>query len=114
MNPKNSSALAHDGSGKCKRGSKIKDSDCRHGYGVVQFPDGTLYSSEYNATMNLGARYFLRELLRELPKRRCDAIKRRLPQLEKPGSCVYADLLAFWKVYDELESAAKKKQKKNA
>jgi|LGOV01.1.fsa_nt_gb IS605 OrfB family transposase len=53
VSPQNTSALAFDGSGKVKRNPK-KD--------LCVFTTGKCYHSDLNATYNIGARYFIREI----------------------------------------------------
>lgn len=56
--PWNTSRLAYDGSGWLKRG--------RHNKALVTFSTGKQYNVELNAANDIGARYFLRELLKPL------------------------------------------------
>ena len=51
----NTSALAFDGSGKVERGIHQNHSICR-------FTTGKIYNCDLNASYNIGARYFIREI----------------------------------------------------
>lgn len=64
------SKYAHDGSGVVERGRHI----CGEGgdslglsYSWVRFSSGKMYHADLNAAMNIGARYFLRSLLKSCP-----------------------------------------------
>jgi IS605 OrfB family transposase len=54
------SKLAYDGSGPVIRG---KDAGF-HTYELCQFPNGKIYNCDLSASYNIGARYFIRELLK--------------------------------------------------
>jgi putative transposase len=71
VNAKNTSALAFDGSGKAVESGK-KD--------LAVFPTGKIYHADLNASYNIGARYFLREILKSFPG------KKRLQWEEKVRS----------------------------
>ena len=60
VNPKNTSALAYDGSGPVLRGWAAglpTNSLCR-------FSNGKVYNCDLNASYNIGARYFIREFIK--------------------------------------------------
>ena len=60
----NTSCLAFDGSGRVLRG---KESERTGGsYSVCEFPSGKIYNCDLNAAYNIGARYFIREILKSL------------------------------------------------
>ncbi|WP_051408263.1 zinc ribbon domain-containing protein [Thermoanaerobacterium aotearoense] len=60
INPKNSSALAFVGIGKVIRSNK-KD--------ICEFTTGKKYHADLNALYNIGARYFIREILNPLSEK---------------------------------------------
>ncbi|WP_200792834.1 RNA-guided endonuclease TnpB family protein [Caldanaerobius fijiensis] len=60
VNPKNTSALAFDRTGKVTRNGK-KD--------ICEFTTGKKYHADLNASYNIGARYFIREILNPLSER---------------------------------------------
>lgn len=65
-----SSRVAFDGSGVVERGRHICGDDgvsLGLGYDWVRFSTGKMYHADLNAAMNIGARYFLRSLLKSCP-----------------------------------------------
>lgn len=60
VSPKNTSALVLDGTGKVTRNGK-KD--------ICEFTTGKKYHADLNASYNIGARYYIREILNPLSER---------------------------------------------
>ena len=60
----NTSRLAFDGSGKVERGTYIQNGKEKYNYSICTFQNGKQYHCDLNATYNIGARYFIRELLK--------------------------------------------------
>ncbi len=60
----NTSRLAYDGSGKVERGTYIQNGKEKHNYSICVFQNGKIYHCDLNASYNIGARYFIRELLK--------------------------------------------------
>lgn len=73
----NTSRLAFDGSGKVERGTYIQNGIEKYNYSICTFPNGKQYHCDLNATYNIGARYFIRELLKS------DSVMRGLPSQTK-------------------------------
>ena len=73
----NTSKLAFDGSGKVERGVYIQNDIEKYNYSICTFQNGKQYNCDLNATYNIGARYFIRELLKS------DSVMRRLPSQTK-------------------------------
>lgn len=73
----NTSKLAFDGYGKVERGTYIQNRVEKYNYSICTFPNGKQYHCDLNATYNIGARYFIRELLKS------DSVMRRLPSQTK-------------------------------
>lgn len=73
----NTSKLAFDGSGKVERGTYIQNRVHKYNYSICTFPNGKQYHCDLNASYNIGARYFIRELLKS------DSVMRRLPSQTK-------------------------------
>lgn len=73
----NTSRLAFDGSGKVERGTYIQNGIEKYNYSICTFPSGKQYHCDLNASYNIGARYFIRELLKS------DSVMRRLPSQTK-------------------------------
>ena len=73
----NTSRLAFDGSGKVERGTYIQNGVEKYNYSICTFSNGKQYHCDLNASYNIGARYFIRELLKS------DSVMRRLPSQTK-------------------------------
>ena len=73
----NTSKLAFDGSGRVERGTYIQNGVEKYNYSICTFPNGKQYHCDLNASYNIGARYFIRELLKS------DSVMRRLPSQTK-------------------------------
>lgn len=73
----NTSKLAFDGSGKVERGVYVQNGVEKYNYSICTFPNGKQYHCDLNASYNIGARYFIRELLKS------DPVMRRLPSQTK-------------------------------
>ena len=87
----NTSRLAYDGSGKVKRG---KESERTNGsYSVCEFPTGKVYNCDLNASYNIGARYFIREILKSLPERERLAAEAKVPASARRSTCTLSTLI---------------------
>ena len=60
----NTSRLAYDGSGMVNRGRYVSESTP---YDMCKFQTGKMYNCDLSASYNIGARYFIRELIKEVP-----------------------------------------------
>ena len=69
----NTSRLAYDGSGIVERGRYMQNGVEKYNYSVCVFKSGKQYHCDLNASYNIGARYFVRELLKS------DSVRKRLP-----------------------------------
>jgi IS605 OrfB family transposase len=87
VNAWNTSKLAYDGSGYVKRGKAVKDGTS---YSMCQFESGKMYNCDLNASYNIGARYFIRELHKELP-----GLMAEVPEIGSGTRRVLADL---WRI----------------
>lgn len=72
INPTNTSKLAFDGSGIVKRSAK-KD--------LATFTTGKQYHADLNASYNIGARYFIREILKTFSKKKKSTLEAKVPLL---------------------------------
>lgn len=86
INPKYTSALAFDGSGFLKRSSK-KD--------LCVFPSGKSYHSDLNASYNIGARYFVREILKSFSEKKRLAAQAKVPELLARTQHTLASLISL-------------------
>ncbi len=83
--------LAYDGSGETIRGDKA-------GLGsrsLCRFTGGKTYNVSLNASMNVGARYFVREILKTLPARERQRIEVKIPECAKRSTCTLATLISL-------------------
>ena len=80
----NTSRLAYDGSGAVTRDWED--------YSLCTFQTGKRYNCDLSASYNIGARYFIRELLKPLPVTERSLLEAKVPSVKRRTSCVYADL----------------------
>ena len=52
-----------------------------------------------SASYNIGARYFIREILKPLPETERSSLEAKVPAVKRRTSCVYADLLIIQNEY---------------
>ena len=81
---RNTSRLAYDGSGVVVR-------DPRN-HSLCTFGTGKRYHCDLSASYNIGARYYIRELLKSLPVTERSLLEAKVPSVKRRTSCVYADL----------------------
>ena len=85
----NTSRLAYDGSGRVLRGRQAGFSS----YSVCQFQNGKIYNCDLSASYNIGARYFIREILKSLPEKERLALEAEVPQAAKRSTCTWSTLI---------------------
>ena len=83
------SRYAFDGSGAVMRG---KDAGFPS-YSICRFKSGKVYNCDLNASYNIGARYFIREILKSLPARERLALEAKVPQAAKRSTCTLSVLI---------------------
>ncbi len=91
INAWGTSRLAFDGSGCVTRGKNAGFS-C---YSVCRFSNGKIYNCDLNATYNIGARYFIRELLKSLPARGRLALEAKVPHAARRSTCTLSTLISL-------------------
>jgi len=79
------SKLAYDGSGEVIRN---KDN-----HSICKFATGKVYNCDLSASYNIGARYYIREILKNLPVRVRSQVEAKVPQLAKRTSCTLSTLI---------------------
>lgn len=99
VNARGTSSLAYDGSGKVIRG---KDAGFKTG-AMCRFRNGKAYNCDLNASYNIGARYFIREILKSLPETERLRIEAKVPQCSKRSTSTFA---TFISLCAELHAAA--------
>lgn len=91
VNAWGTSRLAYDGSGRVLRG---KEADLKS-YSVCKFTTGKIYSCDLNASYNIGARYFIREILKSLPETARFGTEAKVPQCTKRSTCTLSTLISL-------------------
>lgn len=89
VNAWGTSKLAYDGSGKVLRG---KDANLSS-YSVCRFQTGKVYNCDLSASYNIGARYFIREILKSLPVTVRLDVQAKVPELYKRSTCTWSSLI---------------------
>ena len=90
VNARYTSRLAFDGSGWSKRGREIAPETP---YALMEFPTGKIYNADLNASYNIGARYFIRRLLKTVTVTQRLALEAKVPQTAKRSTCTLSDLI---------------------
>ena len=93
----NTSRLAHDGSG-----TVVRDPG---NHSLCTFQNGKRYNCDLSASYNIGARYFIRELLKPLPATERSLLEAKVPSVKRRISCVYADLRELFSEMELLRAA---------
>ena len=93
----NTSRLAYDGSG-----TVVRDSG---NHSLCTFQNGKRYNCDLSASYNIGARYFIRELLKPLPATERSLLEAKVPSVKRRISCVYADLRELFLEMELLRAA---------
>ena len=79
------SKLAYDGSGEV-----IRDKD---NYSIAKFANGKIYNCDLSASYNIGARYFIRELLKPFPEKEKSLLRAKVSEVERRTSCTLNTLI---------------------
>lgn len=87
VNAANTSALAFDGSGEVKRD--------KHNRSKCTFTTGKKYNCDLSASYNIGARYFIREIIKPLSEMTRLDIEAKVPQCSKRSTCTLSDLITL-------------------
>ena len=82
--------MAFDGSGWSKRGREITPETP---YAEMQFPTGKTYNADLNASYNIGARYFIRHLLKTVTETQRSALEAKVPRVTERSTCTLSDLI---------------------
>ena len=101
INAWGTSRLAFDGSGRVLRGDESKRTNGN--YSICEFQSGKLYNCDLNASYNIGARYFVREIIKTLPATEGQRIAAKVPECVKRSTCTLSTLI---KLNAELCAAA--------
>ena len=104
VNARNTSRLAFDGSGWALRGREISSETP---YSIMRFPTGKTYNADLNASYNIGARYFIRHLLKTVTVTQRLVLEAKIPQVTKRSTCTLSHLI---NLRSELVALATKTQ----
>ena len=85
----NTSRLAYDGSGFIIRGKEGGFNT----YELCKFQNGKTYNCDLSASYNIGARYFIREILKSLDESSRLRIEAKVPQCSKRSTCTFSTLI---------------------
>ena len=85
------SKLAYDGSGTVLRGRYAELSS----YSICRFTNGKIYNCDLSASYNIGARYFIREIVKSLPEKDRLLIEAEVPQCSKRSTCTFSTLISL-------------------
>ena len=97
VSARNTSRFAYDGSGRVIRSAED--------HSLCTFTTGKTYNCDLAASYNIGARYFIRELLKPLPETERSSLEAKVPSVKRRTSCVYADLRNLYLEMDILKAA---------
>ena len=89
----NTSRLAFDGSGEVRRGDESEKT--RGNYSLCEFQNGKVYHCDLSASYNIGARYFIRELLKSVTQTRRLQLEAKVPSVCKRSTCTLSDLISL-------------------
>ena len=84
---RNTSKLAFDGSGEVRRDKK--------NYSICKFQTGKQYNCDLSASYNIGARYFIRALLKPLSKKARLDMEAKVPSCAKRITCTLSTLISL-------------------
>ena len=86
-----------------RKGMRISRDPQNHS--LCTFQTGKRYHCDLSASYNIGARYFIRELLRPLPETERALLEAQVPSVKRRTSCVYADLKELYLQMEVLKAA---------
>ena len=82
------SKFAYDGSGRVERG-------IYGNYSVCKFQNGKIYNCDLSASYNIGARYYIRELLKTVDESSRLELEAKVPEVSKRSTCTFSTLIRF-------------------
>ena len=90
------SRLAFDGSGRVSRGEyTASDGTVRYNYSICTFTTGKQYHCDLNASYNIGARYFVREISKSMPATAWQDLSAKVPGALKRSTCTLSTLISL-------------------
>ena len=85
------SMYAYDGSGTVQRGEEAGLGT----YSMCRFPNGKVINCDLSVSYNIGARYFIREILKSLPETARLHMEAEVPQCCKRSTCTFSTLISL-------------------
>ncbi|MGF6990083.1 IS605 OrfB family transposase [Lachnospiraceae bacterium PM6-15] len=95
VNAWNTSRLAFYGSGRVERGVYEQNGEVKYNYSICVFPTGKTYNCDLNASYNIGARYYIREILKSLPETVRLDTQAKVPECTKRSTCTLSTLISL-------------------
>lgn len=99
VSPKNTSRLAYDGSGIVSRGeidpTKLYKNKPSKNYSICKFNTGKVYNADLNASYNIGARYFIREIIKPLSEKTRLQLEAKVPLLAARNQHTLSTLISL-------------------
>ena len=89
----NTSRLAFDGSGRVLRGRESERTGGNHS--LCEFKSGKVYNCDLNASYNIGARYYVREIIKSLPATAGQRLEAKVPSAAKRSTCTLSTLISL-------------------
>ncbi len=89
VSARNTSKLAFDGSGEVTRNNKQD---------LAVFKTGKVYHADLNAAYNIGARYYIRELLKTFSEKKRSQLEAKVPHVAVRTKCTLATLIRLCEV----------------
>ena len=62
-------------------------------YAIMEFPTGKVYNADLNASYNIGARYFIKHLLKTVTETQRLALEAKVPRVAKRSTCTLSHLI---------------------
>ena len=97
ISPRNTSALAYDGSGRVLRGAD--------NFSMCTFASGKQYHCDLSASYNICARYFLREMEKAMSFEAWGQLTAKVPELAKRTNCTLSTLWKIHRIFTESKAA---------
>ena len=91
INAWGTSRFAYDGSGRVSRGREADLSS----YSVCRFASGKIYNCDLNASYNIGARYFIREIIKTFSATKRQRLLAKVPEAVYRSTCTLSTLISL-------------------
>jgi transposase len=95
INAWGTSRLAFDGSGRVERRNRATTDPMLKSYSICKLPSGKYYNCDLSASYNIGARYFVREILKSLTVTEGLALQAKVPGAAKRSQCTLSTLISL-------------------